>query len=119
MSILKLFLAGLCVLAVLATFAPTEILADGPGLGQPLDKDEIPVYARYVLPDGTGLPPGSGTAKAGEPIYQAQCGSCHGELYIDWREGIHGTNRPAGTGLMQPRCLTRSGAPCPSVHPNP
>jgi S-disulfanyl-L-cysteine oxidoreductase SoxD len=69
----------LCLLVSLATFAPLMALADGPGLGQPLGADEIPVYARYVMPDGTGLPPGRGTAIQGQPIYQAQCGACHGD----------------------------------------
>jgi len=69
----------LCVLACLGTFVPIAALADGPGLGQPLAEDEIPVFARDVMPDGTGLPPGSGSAVQGQPVYQAQCGSCHGQ----------------------------------------
>jgi cytochrome c len=73
----------LCVLAALVAFAPILALADGPGLGQPLGDDEIPIYARYVMPDGTGLPPGSGTAIQGQPIYQAQCVSCHGETGVE------------------------------------
>jgi len=71
------------ILIALVTFAPTLALADGPGLGKPLSEEEIPVYARYVMPDGTGLPPGSGTAVQGQPIYQAQCSSCHGETGIE------------------------------------
>lgn len=36
---------------------------------------------RFVspLPDGRGLPDGSGSAAQGKAIYQAQCMSCHGE----------------------------------------
>jgi cytochrome c len=30
------------------------------------------------MPDGRGLPEGSGTVKQGEKIYAAQCASCHG-----------------------------------------
>ena len=67
----------LLALALLAA-APATLGGDGPGLGQPLAEDEIPTYARHVMPDGTGLPPGSGTAAAGEPIYAAQCAACHG-----------------------------------------
>ncbi len=73
----------LCFLASLAAIVPVTALADSPGLGRPLGEDEIPVYARYVMPDGTGLPPGSGTAEQGEPIYAAQCSSCHGETGIE------------------------------------
>jgi cytochrome c len=31
-----------------------------------------------IRPDGQGLPPGSGSVKAGETLYEAQCASCHG-----------------------------------------
>ena len=73
MYIRKLLLA----LALLAA-APATLGGGGPGLGQPLDEDEIPTYARHVMPDGTGLPPGGGNAVQGEAIYAAQCGACHG-----------------------------------------
>jgi len=37
--------------------------------------------ARFVspLPDGRGLPPGSGSVLEGKSLYQQQCASCHGE----------------------------------------
>ena len=31
------------------------------------------------MPDGAGLPPGSGTAAQGAPIYAQKCVACHGE----------------------------------------
>ncbi len=31
------------------------------------------------MPDGTGLPPGSGTSAKGAPIYAQKCAHCHGE----------------------------------------
>jgi cytochrome c len=71
------------LLAAWAAFAPAlapaAAVAEGPGLGQPLAEDEIPVYARYVMPDGAGLPPGGGTALEGRAVFEAQCGACHGE----------------------------------------
>ncbi len=69
--------------ATLAATLPAAAGTDGPGLGLPLSEDEIPTYARSVMPDGTGLPPGSGTAAAGQPIYEAQCGHCHGETGVE------------------------------------
>jgi len=37
--------------------------------------------SRFVspLPDGTGLPPGSGSVEQGRAVYQAQCVACHGD----------------------------------------
>jgi cytochrome c len=32
-----------------------------------------------VLPDGTGLPPGKGSAKEGAALYVAHCAACHGD----------------------------------------
>ena len=65
-----------CAAASLALTAP--VLADGPGLGQPLSPDEIPLYASYVMPDGSGLPAGSGTAEEGAVLYAERCAVCHG-----------------------------------------
>jgi cytochrome c len=55
-------------------------LAQGPtyGLGRALSADEIRKVDISVAPDGTGLPPGRGTAEAGKAIYAAQCARCHG-----------------------------------------
>lgn len=54
-------------------------LAESPELGQPVSPDEIPVYASYVMPDGTGLPAGSGTPEDGATLYAERCAACHGE----------------------------------------
>jgi S-disulfanyl-L-cysteine oxidoreductase SoxD len=48
------------------------------GLGRSASPAEIARLDRDVRPDGTGLPPGSGTARAGAPLYAAQCAACHG-----------------------------------------
>lgn len=66
----------LCAIAALA-LAPAA-LAEGPELGAPLAEDEIPVFARYVMPDGSGLPSGSGTADDGATLWAERCAACHG-----------------------------------------
>ncbi|MFC5412589.1 c-type cytochrome [Larkinella bovis] len=48
------------------------------GLGRPATAQEIAVVDIDVRPDGTGLPPGSGTVPAGQVLYAAQCVACHG-----------------------------------------
>lgn len=50
----------------------------GPGLGEPAAPDEIRRWDWGVMPDGAGLPAGSGTAKQGQPLYEQLCIACHG-----------------------------------------
>jgi len=54
--------------------------AHGPvGLGKPISENQIRAWNIDIGPSGVGLPPGSGTAVAGEKLYQQQCASCHGD----------------------------------------
>ena len=53
--------------------------AQAPNLGKPLNPAEIAEWDINVLPDGTGLPPGSGNFADGARIYAAKCAMCHGE----------------------------------------
>ena len=48
------------------------------GLGRPPTADEIKAADVDVLPDGRGLPPGSGTAERGRDLYARRCAACHG-----------------------------------------
>jgi len=50
-----------------------------PNLGQPITKGDLAPWDITIMPDGAGLPPGSGTAVQGAPIFQAKCAACHGE----------------------------------------
>jgi len=69
--------ACLFALAMLA-FWGTAARAQGPGLGTPVSEAEIAAWDISVMPDGSGLPPGSGTAAQGAPIFAAKCAVCHG-----------------------------------------
>jgi mono/diheme cytochrome c family protein len=51
---------------------------EGPGLGVEATPEQIAAWALTVLPNGEGLPPGAGTARAGQPIYARTCAGCHG-----------------------------------------
>jgi cytochrome c len=51
----------------------------GPNLGQPISEADVGAWNINAMPDGTGLPPGSGTPAQGAPIYAAKCAVCHGE----------------------------------------
>jgi S-disulfanyl-L-cysteine oxidoreductase SoxD len=50
------------------------------GLGRPALPEEIAAWDTDVRADGKGLPPGKGTVKQGDELFQAQCASCHGEF---------------------------------------
>jgi mono/diheme cytochrome c family protein len=53
--------------------------AQTPKLGTPIAPADIAPWDISILPDGTGLPPGSGTAAQGSQIYAEKCAVCHGE----------------------------------------
>lgn len=66
------------LVAVAALVISASAFAEGPGLGVPLAEADIPFYARYIMPDGAGLPPGEGTPAAGQVIWETHCAQCHG-----------------------------------------
>jgi cytochrome c len=54
--------------------------AEIPRFGQPVTAAEIAPWDISIPPDGTGLPPGSGTAAQGEKAYAEHgCAACHGD----------------------------------------
>ena len=48
------------------------------GFGRAATHEEIAAWDIDVMPDGTGLPTGEGTAASGGPLYERLCASCHG-----------------------------------------
>lgn len=65
-------------------------------LGRPPQPDELGGTERAISPQGTELPPGSGTARQGAQIYQAKCQMCHG------RDGTGGPyNRLVGGNVRE------------------
>jgi S-disulfanyl-L-cysteine oxidoreductase SoxD len=59
---------------LLAGAAPAQPL----GIGRPATPDEVRSRDATILPSGSGLPLGHGTAREGRPIYELRCASCHG-----------------------------------------
>ena len=53
-------------------------LAQSPGLGKPLSEADIKQWDIAILPDGSNLPPGSGTPAQGAKIFAEKCSACHG-----------------------------------------
>ncbi len=71
----SLFLA----LALAAAASPGVAQQDSRyGLGRTPTPQEIAAWDIDVRPDGHGVKSGKGTVAQGQPIYDAQCASCHG-----------------------------------------
>jgi S-disulfanyl-L-cysteine oxidoreductase SoxD len=68
-----------CVIVCLLVTGSISAFAQAPNLGKPITPGEIAAWDINVLPDGTGLPTGSGKAADGARIYSAKCSMCHGE----------------------------------------
>lgn len=75
---------GIAILAI-AALAPASVQAQGHGehpviygFGRPATEAEIAAWDIDVMPDGTGLPPGSGSVVEGAQLYAAKCAACHG-----------------------------------------
>jgi S-disulfanyl-L-cysteine oxidoreductase SoxD len=49
------------------------------GFGTPVSESDVAAWDISILPDGTNLPPGSGTPQQGAAIYATKCQVCHGE----------------------------------------
>ena len=47
-------------------------------MGRPISEAEIAAWDISILPDGTGLPPGSGTPDQGAKVFATKCALCHG-----------------------------------------
>jgi cytochrome c len=70
----------LIVVVMLVAQAFRPALAQSPtyGIGHTPSADEIKRIDIEVLPDGRGLPSGSGTAARGKDVYTQRCLTCHG-----------------------------------------
>jgi S-disulfanyl-L-cysteine oxidoreductase SoxD len=75
MSMRKVLPAILLALSVTAAHA-----GDTPKLGKPISEADIKAWDITILPDGTNLPPGQGTAAEGAKLFvEKGCIACHGE----------------------------------------
>lgn len=71
---------GLIVFLMGASALWAAVPASAPlGIGRPLTARDIARNDLTVLPDGTGLPPGSGSAKQGAALFATRCAACHGD----------------------------------------
>jgi cytochrome c len=57
---------------------PAQAGAQFPGIGRAATPDEVAAWDIDVRPDFKGLPPGSGSVKQGQKVWDGKCASCHG-----------------------------------------
>jgi cytochrome c len=65
--------------ALLLAMTASLSKAETPHFGKPLDEASIANWDISILPDGTGLPKGSGTSAQGAAIFAEKCAACHGD----------------------------------------
>ena len=79
------------------------------GLGKTPTAEEIRAWDIAISPNGKELPPGSGSAKEGAPLYSQKCAACHGATGSGGRapQLIRSENAPAAAAPgKQPPCLS-------------
>jgi cytochrome c len=69
--------AGIAVVAFLLFAVPAA--GEGPNLGPPISQTDLAPWDLTIMPDGTGLPPGSGTPALGKQLFADNCAICHGD----------------------------------------
>ena len=74
------------------------------GVGHTPSADELKKVDIEILPDGRGLPAGSGTVAHGKDVYAQRCATCHGPTgkegpqdVLAGGKGTLATNRPQKT----------------------
>src|SRR5215216_5506873 len=79
MSTRKAAVHAFIVLASLFVFRLGFAVISAQGQGKPIAEADVAAWDISILPDGTGLPSGSGTSAQGATIFAAKCALCHGE----------------------------------------
>ena len=95
---------AMAVAALFLLTAQFVMADDNPQLGENVSQADLVVVDYTIMPDGEGLPDGSGTAAEGAQVYQDNCLACHGaggkDGLNDVLVGGHGsltTDRPRKT----------------------
>jgi S-disulfanyl-L-cysteine oxidoreductase SoxD len=72
-------LRQLFALSLSLAFGSGAAVGETPGLGRPIPEADIKAWDISIMPDGTGLPLGSGTPAQGARVFAEKCAACHGD----------------------------------------
>ena len=78
------------------------------GFGTTPSEQELAAVDIDAMPDGRGLPPGSGTYAQGKEVYAVQCAACHGEQ-------LQGIPEVGGDKLIGGLSSLASGSPVKTI----
>jgi len=92
-------------LAVLAGSYARVFAQDSPHLGKAITEADVAAWDISILPDGTGLPPGSGTPEQGSTVFAAKCAVCHGENGKGGSAAAVIGGQPLTTGIETPKTI--------------
>jgi S-disulfanyl-L-cysteine oxidoreductase SoxD len=70
--------AAIVICAAIVSVPRLRAQSPSRGVGRAPTADELKAIDIEILPDGRGLPSGSGTARAGKDVYTNRCATCHG-----------------------------------------
>ena len=79
-KVLSVALCAFCASALTALNTASAQPGKLAGIGRTATPQEVKAWDIDVRPDFKGLPPGQGSVKQGEVVWEAQCASCHGHF---------------------------------------
>lgn len=77
---------SVCIALAGLLAAAMAVAEEIPRLGIPVDEIEVAATNFVVMPNGEGLPEGSGNSIAGARVYEQNCLACHG---LNGKDGIN------------------------------
>lgn len=93
-----MFMCSRTLMQLMVIFVTSAAVAEtqlskptSPALGVAIMEEAV--TEPFILPDGTGLPQGSGDVSTGKTLYQRHCFACHGS------EGVGGINDTLAGGV--------------------
>ena len=81
-----LIFVALSIFPIKIVIAGSEFTNQKPSLGKIVTISDITAVDFVVMPDGDGLPIGSGNVESGKELFTLHCQACHGS------EGVNGIN---------------------------